>query len=47
MRAGVGFAILGALKCLQTGRARLRRHFEGVQRAREPLGREPARSGAD
>ena len=35
---GVGFAILGALKCLQTGRARLRRHFEGARRAREPWG---------
>ena len=37
----VGFAIFGAPKCLQTGRWRLRKHFEGARRARELFGREP------
>ena len=42
----VRLAILGALKCLQTGRARLRKQFEGARRARELFGSAPSRSGA-
>ena len=34
----VGFAIVGPLKCLQAGRMRLRKQFEGPRRARKLFG---------
>ena len=43
---GRRFEILGALKCLQTGRALLRKQFEGARRTGELFGSAPSCSGA-